>query len=76
MALTDDLATKREPEEARVKRVREFGAGFIEAHRQKIFLGLSVAGTLLRAARAWTWSAPRPSRASINCRRAAQRWNA
>ena len=26
---------------------REFGAGFIEAHRQKIFLGLSVAGTLL-----------------------------
>ncbi|MCD6076828.1 MAG: hybrid sensor histidine kinase/response regulator [Ramlibacter sp.] len=26
---------------------RESGAGFIEAHRQKIFLGLSVAGTLL-----------------------------
>ena len=35
------------PPEALDRPVREFGAGFIEAHRRKIFLGLSVAGTLL-----------------------------
>ena len=45
MAVTDDLAPKV-PGEARDKR-REFASGFIDAHRRKIFLGLSVAGTLL-----------------------------
>ncbi|MCC2632324.1 MAG: hybrid sensor histidine kinase/response regulator [Ramlibacter sp.] len=35
------------PPDAMNQPVRQFGAGFIEAHRQKIFLGLSVAGTLL-----------------------------
>ncbi|HEY0825633.1 MAG TPA: response regulator [Ramlibacter sp.] len=47
MALTDAPPPRRPPEDNRDKPVREFAAGFVEAHRQKIFLGLSVAGTLL-----------------------------
>ena len=45
--MTDELASRRLPDDVRAAPVREFGAAFIEAHRQKIFLGLSVAGTLL-----------------------------
>ena len=47
MASTDELASREVPGNAPDPRAREFGAGFIEAHRHKIFLGLSVAGTLL-----------------------------
>jgi signal transduction histidine kinase/ActR/RegA family two-component response regulator/HPt (histidine-containing phosphotransfer) domain-containing protein len=35
------------PADTRDKPVRQFARGFVEAHRQRIFLGLSVAGTLL-----------------------------
>ncbi|HEX7890606.1 MAG TPA: response regulator [Ramlibacter sp.] len=42
-----DHASRAAPPLAGAEPAREFGAGFVEAHRQKIFLGLSVAGTLL-----------------------------
>ncbi|MEJ5988650.1 response regulator [Ramlibacter sp. PS3R-8] len=45
--MTDDLQPRRPSDDAHDRPVREFGAAFIEAHRRKIFLGLSVAGTLL-----------------------------
>ena len=47
MAVTDDPSTRRRREAARDQPVREFAAGFVEEHRQQIFLGLSIAGTLL-----------------------------
>lgn len=46
MALFDDIAARWPPLKAE-KAAREFGRGFVEAHRLRIFLGLSVAGTLL-----------------------------
>ena len=46
MRLMDELPS-RLPAGRERKPVREFAQGFIEQHRQKIFLGLSVAGTLL-----------------------------
>jgi CheY-like chemotaxis protein/signal transduction histidine kinase len=45
--MIDDLLSLRAPSARAVLPAREFTQGFVEAHRQKIFLGLSVAGTLL-----------------------------
>ena len=46
MALIDELLSLRAAPRG-VLPAREFTQGFVEAHRQKIFLGLSIAGTLL-----------------------------
>lgn len=46
MGQTDDLPSRR-PGIAGNRPAREFALGFVEAHRQKIFLGLTIAGTLL-----------------------------
>jgi signal transduction histidine kinase/DNA-binding response OmpR family regulator len=45
--VSEDLPAGRPPEDPRDPPSREFAAGFVEAHRRRIFLGLSVAGTLL-----------------------------
>jgi signal transduction histidine kinase/CheY-like chemotaxis protein len=45
--LDEGLPLHRAPELAGEKPVREFRDGFIDEHRQKIFLGLAIAGTLL-----------------------------
>ena len=45
MPLNDDA--RRPPKVTRDEPVREFAQGFVEAHRHRIFLGLSIAGTLL-----------------------------
>lgn len=45
MPLNDDA--RRLPKDTRAEPVREFAQGFVEAHRHQIFLGLSIAGTLL-----------------------------
>ena len=45
MALIDDA--RRPPKDTRNRPVREFAQGFVEEHRHRIFLGLSIAGTLL-----------------------------
>lgn len=47
MGKPDDSPEQVPPAEAAGRGGRGPGAGFIEAHRRKIFLGLSVAGTLL-----------------------------
>lgn len=47
MGTPDDRPQQAPPAEAAGRQARELGAGFIDAHRQRIFLGLSVAGTLL-----------------------------
>ena len=45
--MEDEQPSRWPPTDRQDKPVREFADGFVEAHRQKIFLGLSVAGTLL-----------------------------
>jgi len=45
--LEQELATSWPQEEGEDKPVREFAQGFIEEHRQRIFLGLAFAGVLL-----------------------------
>ncbi len=47
MALIDDAPPPWPSENSRHEPVREFAQGFVEEHQRKIFLGLSVAGTLL-----------------------------
>jgi signal transduction histidine kinase/ActR/RegA family two-component response regulator len=43
----EDLPSRWPPAATEDKPVREFAGGFVEAHRQKIFLYLSIAGTVL-----------------------------
>jgi len=43
----EDLPSRWPPNDNQDKPAREFAQGFVEAHRQKIFLGLALAGTLL-----------------------------
>lgn len=45
--MDDDLAPPWPPQPSGGKPVREFALGFTEEHRQQIFLGLAIAGTLL-----------------------------
>ncbi|MBE7369247.1 response regulator [Ramlibacter pallidus] len=47
MAMIDDLLALRPPAGASPRAPGELAEGFVDAHRQKIFLGLSLAGTLL-----------------------------
>ncbi|HET8746564.1 MAG TPA: response regulator, partial [Ramlibacter sp.] len=45
--MQEDLPSRWPPNDDEEKPVREFAQGFVEAHRQKIFLGLAIAGTVL-----------------------------
>jgi len=45
--LQEDLPSRWPPAGIQDKPVREFAQGFVDAHRQKIFLGLAIAGTVL-----------------------------
>jgi signal transduction histidine kinase/ActR/RegA family two-component response regulator/HPt (histidine-containing phosphotransfer) domain-containing protein len=46
-SVPDQQPSRRAPADTLSRPGRELAEGFVEAHRQKIFLGLSVAGTLL-----------------------------